>query len=182
MSGFEEIAAETLQTTDSGTVLFFPRGMLGRGFIVPNEEQRMAIQTSLAHFLRNAFWGTFAALLVGGSLGHGLLTVILLEVVILTGYEIRRARLIEGLKESPIKYDRARAERSFAARHSVGRLSVLIVIGMAMTSGALYVLEVHPHLWLAIIPAIVLLFSAISTWGRMIKAKVTMHPIDLIAD
>jgi hypothetical protein len=182
MNGFDEIAAETIQRSDDGTLLFFPRGSIGRGFVVPSDARRREIELSMAQFLRVTFWATFAGLLVGGSLGFMFPTILILEAVILIGFERRRAQLVEGLTESPLRYSRKRARESFAAHRSTAWLIALTALTSAMTFAAIYAIELHPQRGLALIPGVVILGGMASLWGRMVKSKLTPRPIHVITD
>jgi hypothetical protein len=122
--------AGTFSSDETGARVFFPSGILGRGYVVTGE-QEAAIRRFLARF----YVVVFVVAIVGAQpLGLGALLVI---PPLLAAYWVWSRRVVAGLPVSPLRMTSREAGRR--AVGIIGRrwLIVLLVISVVMTAASI---------------------------------------------
>jgi len=127
MGYFEAIAASSFTTDSEGRHLFFPSGVLGKGYVVPTEHDYLRLRATLVRTYQIVVPATVVPLLLfgrwlpWGAFGFPLLFLIFF----LNGYPICVRRVTSGWS---ISAERLSVRRSIAngAQHQSGIISLVL--------------------------------------------------------
>jgi hypothetical protein len=157
------IDASFKKSTDDQT-LYFPWGVLGRGYIVPSTIEDAKIRKFLGVYYIASF-----IIIVGGIVLLGIIFTAILLIPILAWYAIRAKGFVKVLAVSSERMTYKESSISVANKMPIALLITFLVLSLLFTVGGLAITLTGQSL-LGIL--VVLFFGACSfVYVRMIKAK-----------
>jgi Na+-translocating ferredoxin:NAD+ oxidoreductase RnfD subunit len=164
MGYFDGLAASSFKKDDKGNTLFFPWGILGKGYLLP-EDRKDDIRRSLK---RHMMLVVPLAIACSMFTWIGLLVALPLYYV---SYAFWVNRLIKGLPTSTEKLTFADSTTGAAQAHNTITLWLLEIGSLLFVLAGIYVLIVKPEKWIIGLSSILFFgFCALVCW-RMIEAK-----------
>jgi hypothetical protein len=124
------LTAGTFKTDPTGATVFFPSGILRRGYVVDADRE-----AAIRHFLTRFYLAVFALAVVGARI-FGVANLLILPPI-LVFYWLWSRRTVAGLPVSSLRVTRAEAERSTVRIFGRRWLAVLLIFSMAMTAASL---------------------------------------------
>ena len=142
MGYFDGLTASSFKTDAQGRELFFIWGKLGKGRVIPSEDDAAAVRRYLKNYYICVFVGIVPMVMLSGHDAFGPRWLTTLGIFILLGL----AGLIPlwlKTRAWPLAGERMTYRESMSASaqaHGLVSLSILIVLGLVMVAGSLFVL------------------------------------------
>jgi len=134
--GCLDAKSNTLFKTDAnGSLLFYPRGYWGKGYILPDEEAKIKIKGFIKKFMAIALFVIIGSVVLLGSEINPLVWL----PVLLTFYFVRLGKFTDGLPVSDVKLTFKESMTNSAKSDSLAFLIFFFLSLVALTS--IYVLR-----------------------------------------
>jgi hypothetical protein len=154
MGYFEALTSSAFKTTADGRRLFFPWGVLARGYELASEQDYERLRRQV-----KAYMIVSLVLVIGlGVLGAHLLAGIVV-VLLLVSYVVWVQFVLRGLRPSEERLSMHESMTTQAVTHSAGMLWAMLVVSLLFVAGGLVILAVDPGEWFLAL-ASTLLFGA----------------------
>ncbi len=143
MTFLDTLAEGYFKTMPSGTILFYPQGVPGKGYILPTiEKKRAAVQA-----VKRLWIAIFSLPLVSGVssvLTHQWLYSIIIYLVLaaplLLWWRVTSAKLVQGLEQSEIRLSMRESYRNSHAKEFIIWLVVFALIVMILFMAITFIL------------------------------------------
>ena len=151
MGYFDALSSASFKTSHDGRRLFFPWGVLGRGYVIEYEQDAKRIEQEIKIFMIVAL-----ILIIGfGEVGSYLQSFVV--AALLTGvYTVRAWYLIRRLQRSDERLSLKESTASQARAHGVLSLWLLEIASLVMLGGGIWMLLGAPEKRLVAFAGIVL--------------------------
>jgi len=142
MGYFDGLTASSFKKDAEGRELFFIWGKLGKGRVIPSDDDAVAVRRYLKNYYVCVFVGIIPMFMLSGHDTFSARWLATLGIFILIGV-IGLLPLWLRTRAWPLASERLTYRESMSASaqaHGVVSLSILIVLGLVMVAGSLFVL------------------------------------------
>ena len=167
MGYFDGLVASGFKKDNSGRTLFYPFGLFGQGYVIPNEKKEKSIRSSLKRFYMISL-----PVLIGIGIIFGWLYAILLLIPVLLWAILLPKSLVKGLKPCATKMKVSDSIDSSAKAHSKGMLWFLFIGSSLFTLMGLFILISDPEKSIMAILSIVFFGVCTLIIGHMLLRKI----------
>ena len=167
MGYFDGLVASSFRKDSSGRTLYYPFGIFGRGYVIPNDEKEKSIRSSLKRFNIIAL-----PILIGTGIFLGWLYAILLLIPVLLWAILLPKSLVKGLQPCATKIKVSDSIDSSARAHSKGMLWFLSLTSGLLTLVGLFVLISVPDKSILALSTIVFFGLGTFIMGRMLLRRI----------
>jgi hypothetical protein len=175
MGYFEAIVASSFTTDSEGRHLFFPWGVLGKGYVVPAEDDYLRLRATLIRTYQIVIPATVAPIALFGRwmpwVAFGLPTILLVAFVI--GYPIWARRVTSGWSLSAERLSIRQSIANGAQHQSRLLLWFLLISSLGFVAGGLLEIAKLPHWYVG---AVTVFFfgscAAVFSWMLMVRRQI----------
>ncbi len=165
MGYFDGLTASSFKTDEKGNTIFYPWGIFGKGYILPEDRKDSLRQTIKRHMM------IFVPLAILCSIFFKIWIAFLLIPLYFFGYGIWVNRQTNGLEVSSDKLTLSDARTSSARSHNMATLWLLEIASLLFVFLGTFNLIISPKNWFVSTCSIIFFgFGAIIFW-KMIKTK-----------
>jgi len=165
MGYFDGLTASSFKTDEKGNTVFYPWGIFGKGYILPEDRKNSFRQAIKRHMM------IFVPLAILCSIIFNIWIAFLMIPLYFFGYGIWVNRQTSGLEVSSGKLTLSDARASSARSHNMATLWLLEICSLLFIFAGLFILISSPQNWfVAAISILFFGFGAIVFW-KMIKTK-----------
>lgn len=165
MGYFDGVAASSFKTDEQGNTVFFPWGILGKGYILP-EDKKDSIRRSFKHHVI-----LILTLAIGCSLFFNIYALVLGLLLYYIGYAFWVNRLTKVLTVSTGSLTFADARESSARAHNTATLWFLEIVSLLLVIAGIYVLITMPQKWIVGLSSVLFFGYGFLVFWKMIKTK-----------
>jgi hypothetical protein len=164
MGYFDGITGASFKTDEKGNTIFYPWGILGKGYILP-EDKKDSFRTGIKRFLQLSLPLVF------------LITIflkwwiILVFAVFIFGYTIWVNKIKKSLILSSNKLTLSESITNSARSHNLTTLWLLEIGSLLFVLAIIFILAISPEKWTIGVPSIVFFGYGMFVFWKMIKAK-----------
>ncbi len=167
MGYFDGLAASSFKKDSSGKTLYYPFGIFGRGYVIPNDKKEKSIRSSLKRFYVIAL-----PILIGTGILFGWLYAILLLIPVLLWAILLPKSLVKGLHPCATKMKVSDSIDSSARAHSKGMLWFLFLASSFFTLTGLFILISDPEKSILALSTIAFFGLGTFIMGRMLLRRI----------
>lgn len=165
MGYFDGLAASSFKTDEKGNTVFFPWGILGKGYILP-EDKKDSIRRSLKRHVT-----LILGLAIACSWFFNLYALVLALLLYYIGYAFWVNRLTKGLTVSSESLTFADSRESAARAHNATTLWFFEIVSVLFVIAGIYVFIAMPQKWFIGLSSVILFgISSLILW-KMIQSK-----------
>ncbi len=165
MGYFDGLTASSFKTDEKGHTIFYPWGIFGKGYILPEDRKDSFRQTIKRHIM------IFVPLTILCSIFFKIWIAFLILPLYFFGYGIWVNKQTSGLKVSSDKLTLSDTRASSARAHNAATLWILEIVSLLFVLLGTFNLITSPQNWFIAICSILFFgFGAIIFW-KMIKTK-----------
>jgi hypothetical protein len=163
---FEGLTSSSFKTTEDGRKLFFPWGPLGRGYVVPSDEEVRRLQGHIKAYHIVTLVVVLGAVAWGGVIGAAVaLPILIAPYVVWVRAQCGR------LAAASEKLTLAESIASQARAQSVFRLWALGTASLLFVSAGLFIVVVDPANRLPALASVSFFGLCVLMFGRMLVIK-----------
>jgi hypothetical protein len=166
MGYFDGLTDGLFKSDHEGKTLFYPWGVLGKGFILPNSDKKQEIR----RFVKLYYVVSLPLVLLTGITVGWLYSFALVPPLILW-YWLRVNRLLASVSTTTEKLKIGEAYRSSARSHNLSTLWFLEVASLLFVVSGIFILFISPHNWFAGLMSVIFFGACALAIGYMINAK-----------
>jgi len=168
MGYFDALASGCFKVTPDGRKLFFPWGVLGRGYAIASDQDYDRLRQQIKIYLIVAM-----VVLIGTAALRYYLTSFILAAVLIGCYLIWLPFRLRGLQPSDERLSVRDSMAAQASAHGTAFLWVMEAIALAFVAAGIAILVLDPQNWLIALAAILFfgLCSAVFTWMLLVRRR-----------
>lgn len=141
MGYFEALAASSFTADSEGRRIFFPWGVLGKGYVIPTEDEYERLRATLVRTYQVLFPATVLLAVLFRSWMPWVLFA--LPSLFVLGYPIWVRRATSGWNQSAQRLSLRQSIANQAQHHSRPFLWFLFIGGLVFVAGGLWLIAVH---------------------------------------
>jgi len=176
MGYFEAIAASSFTTDREGRHLFFPWGVLGKGYVIPAEDDYLRLRATLIRMYQIVIPATVLPMMLFGRwmpwVAFGLPLILLVFVSI--GYPIWVRRITTGWSQSSERLSMRQSIANGAKYQSRFLLWFLLICSLGFVAGGFLEIAKLPHWYVGALTVLFFGFcAAVFSWMLVVR-----HPTE----
>ncbi len=165
MGYLDGLAASSFKTDEKGNTVFFPWGILGKGYILPEDEKDIIRRSFKRHMI------LILTLAIACSLLFNIYVLVLGLALYYVGYAFWVNRLTKGLTLSTSTLTSIDARESAARAHDTATLWFFEIVSLLFVMAGIYVLIVVPQKWIVAMSSVLFGFIGVFVFWKTIKIK-----------
>jgi hypothetical protein len=148
MGYFDALTSSSFKTTSDGHRLFFPWGVLGRGYVIASEPEYERLRAQVKIFIIIGIAAAIGTLALRRYVGlAGLVAITALFVFYIAFYVSWVLYLLRGRQPSHERLSLRESMATQAREHSPTLLWVLEICSIVFVAGSLFILISNPGKW-----------------------------------
>jgi hypothetical protein len=166
MGYFDTVVSGHFKAMPDGRKIFFPRGIYGRGYLVPSDDAYERLRGQIK---------TYTIVSIGLGFGAfsflGIPAVLVVGVAAIVFYQVWLRFLLRGLTPTE---ERMSLQESMAARaraQSPSQLRARVAISLAFVAGGILMLVISPDQWMTALGGIVFFAIVAIFYMRMLSLR-----------
>jgi hypothetical protein len=168
MGYFDGLVDGLFKTDEAGTRLFYPNGIIGRGYILPDEPTKAKVRKSLKRWYMIGL-----PLIIGVQASFGWEpNVFFVAPILISLYYILIRKHLKGLSLTEKKFSYSESIRNSTKLHNLITLIFLFLFSICFIGGGIYVMIYMPHEWFLGLSCILFFGFGGIEFSRMIKIKI----------
>ncbi|MBN1545705.1 MAG: hypothetical protein JW902_03505 [Syntrophaceae bacterium] len=165
MGYFDGLTDASFKTDEKGNTIFYPWGILGRGYILP-EDKKDSFRNGIKRFLQISL----PLVILITVLKLWLLLLIVLPVFII-GYTIWIKKITKNLNSSSNKLTLSESTINSARSHNLTTLWFLAIGSLLFVVASIFIIIIAPEKWTIGLPGVIFFGFGLYVFWKMIKAK-----------
>jgi hypothetical protein len=165
MGYFDALTNGSFKTAKDGRRLFFPWGVMGRGYLIPTEQDYERLRRKVKIYL---VLSMFLILLVGFAFKFMVSISIVLLSLIIIPYVLWAHAQCRGLVPVEEKYMISESVASQAREHGTLSLWILEIFSVAFVAGGIFIFVADPKQWPVAILSVAFFGLGAFVFARMI--------------
>jgi len=171
MGYFDALTSSCFKTAQDGRRLFFPFGILGRGYVIASEQDYERLRSRL-----KVYTAVGLVLIIGSGALLGYAGSFAIALVLIAFYIVWLRYLLRGLQSSNESLSLKDSTTSQALAHNAVTLWLLEVGALAFVVLGIVILAVNPRNWLIAITSIVFFGLCAASFTRMLMLRRRSQP------
>ena len=143
MGYFDALTSSYFKTEPDGRRLFFPWGVLGRGYVLASERDYERLRGQL-----KAYTIVTLILTIGAAALHSYVGAIIVGVALIAFYLVWAQFLLRGLPQSDERLSLEESMTSQGLAHNAAMLWLLEILSLVFVAAGLFILSADPDNWL----------------------------------
>ena len=167
MAYFDGLTDGSFKTDNDGCHVYFPWGVMGKGYVLPNEEKKEEIRSFLKRYYQVGL-----ILIIGTQIfvGWRLNLFVFLPILLIVFY-VRKRTLLKGIPISTAKLTVSESFAASASSHNLATLWLLEVCSLLfVVGGVLIMVSSGGGILMGLLPIIFFGLTSIAI-GRMLVVK-----------
>ena len=136
MGYFDGLTDGSFKTDSEGRHVYFPWGVMGKGYVLPNEEKKEEIRSFLKRYYQVGL-----ILIIGAQIFVGWqLNLLVVLPILLIAFYVRKRTLLEGIPISNAKLTTSESFVASAKSHNLATLWLLEVFSLLFVVGGVFIM------------------------------------------
>jgi hypothetical protein len=150
MGYFDALTSSYFKTGQDGRKLFFPWGVIGRGYVVPSEEHYERLRKPLKLYMIVSLTAIIVA-----AMAFSTLATLALGGAFMVFYAVWSRQLLKGLSASDERLSLTESMTTQALTHNTFAIWALEIASLLLVAGGVAIFFIDPAQWLSGLAAIV---------------------------
>ena len=168
MGYFDALTSSSFKTAPDGSHVFFPWGVMGRGYVIPSQQDYERLRQQLKTYMI-----VIMALIIGTVASQQYIAAFAVAAALMVFYLIWIRYQLRGLQRSD---ERLTVNDSFttqARTHSLAGLWTLQIVSLVFVAAGIFILVVEPAKWLTGLACIIFfgLCAAVFSWMLVLRRR-----------
>jgi hypothetical protein len=168
MGYFDGLTDGVFKTDREGKLLFYPWGILGKGYVLPNDSKKQQVRKFLSLWYKVSL-----PVIIGVGVGIGWIFTVPLLVLVFLWYYFTTARLLRELSTTSTRLTLRESYTNSAKSHTTASLAFMLAVSILFVLAGLLVLLVKKEEWVIALASILFFGLCAIGIGYMIKLKNT---------
>jgi hypothetical protein len=171
MGYFDALTSGAFKTANDGRRLFFPWGVLGRGYIIPSEQDYERLRRQIKTYMIVTL-----VLIIGASALQTYLAAGVITALLIVFYLVWARFLLRGLQPS---YERLSMEESMttqAVTHNAAFLWVMVIVALLFVAAGVLMLVFDPDNWPIALASTIFFALCAAVMARMLVLRSRRAP------
>jgi hypothetical protein len=166
MDYFDGMTDGKFKTDGQGRALFYPWGVLGKGYILPDQSKKQQIRKFVKLYC-TFFWPVILAALI--FTGWKFAVVVLF--VMLFYYRLETSKFLEGVPSTDERLTLKESYANSARSHNLWSLWMIAIFSVLFLSSSIAILIRNKNAWIFGLVSVVFFGASAFVHGYMIKVK-----------
>ena len=168
MDYFDGLTDAKFKTDAQGRLLFYPWGILGKGYVLPDESRKQQVR----RFVRLSYI-VFWPVMIGTMIFIGWIFSFVVLFFLFLWYYFETSRFLEGLSATGEKLSLSESYKNSAKSHNMATLWILLIFSVLFVLSGFAILVHNKDAWFVGMASIIFFGASILANGYMIKVKNT---------
>jgi hypothetical protein len=173
MGYFDALTSSSFKTAPDGSQVFFPWGVMGRGYVIPSQQDYERLRQQLKTYMI-----VIMVLIIGTVASQQYIAAFVVAAGLIIFHQMWIRYQLRGLQRSD---ERLTVNDSFttqARTHSLAGLWLLEIISLVFVATGISILVVEPEKWLIAVACIIFFGFCAAVFARMLVLRRRGGPAD----
>jgi hypothetical protein len=166
MGYFDALTSSYFKTTQDGRKLFFPWGVMGRGYVFASEQDYQRLQRQV-----KAYTVVLLVLIIGAGALQAYVGAVVIGAFLIAFYVAWTQYLLHGMEPSDERLSLQESMASQARAHSPASLWILEIVALAFVGCGILIIVIDPENWLLALGSIVFFGFCAAVTTRMLVLR-----------